>query len=117
MLGLIHRTVLGCGPYRAVNREDAWQHTFSPRVSLSEHPLHISPDPVVTSSHLFSAAALVPRDVESVSLRSAPIAWGTITGAVGFLRWTVRKPVHSPAVTQREDASKLWSVRVWRRRL
>ena len=26
--------------FRAVNREDGWQHTFSPRVSLSEHPLH-----------------------------------------------------------------------------
>ena len=57
----------------------------------------------------------MPHDVEFVSLRSAPIAWGTITGAVGFLRWTVRKPVTSkapPAVTprrcQREDASMLW---------
>ena len=37
----------------------------------------------MTSSHFFSAAALVPHDVESVSLAS-PIAWGTITGAVGF---------------------------------
>ena len=26
--------------FRAVNSEDGWQHTFSPRVSLSEHPLH-----------------------------------------------------------------------------
>ena len=25
---------------RAVNREDGWQHTFSLRVSLSQHPLH-----------------------------------------------------------------------------
>ena len=68
-----------------------WQHTFSPRVSLSEHPLH----------HV-SAAALVPHDVEFVSLRSASIAWDTITGAVGFLRWTLRKTAMAkapPAVT------------------
>ena len=26
--------------FRAVNREDGWLHTFSPNVSLSEHPLH-----------------------------------------------------------------------------
>ena len=82
-----------------------------------------SRDSVVTSSDLFSAAASVLHDVESVSLRSAPIAWGT-AGAVGFFRWTLRKPVTSkapPVVTprrgQREDASKFWREMVWRRRL
>ena len=54
----------------------------------------------------------MPHDVEFVSLRSAPIAWGTITGADGFLRWIVRKPATAKAPPRRGQREM-----VWRRRL